>query len=70
LRTPQHTFPRRIEALVEAFSIRGLGLLADGWEKHSPFPNDSAFAGAIRQYRQNLMRQYQGISGGGPVCDP
>jgi hypothetical protein len=26
------------EALVEAFSIRGLGLLADSWERRPPFP--------------------------------
>ena len=32
------------EALVEAFSIRGLGLLADSWEQRPPFPNDAAFA--------------------------
>ena len=47
------------EALVEAFSIRGLGLLANSWEQRPPFPNDSAFAGAIRQYRQDLIEQYR-----------
>jgi hypothetical protein len=52
------------EALVEAFSIRGLGALADSWEKDPPFPGDSAFAGAIRQYRDNLVTKYQAIAAG------
>lgn len=47
------------EALVEAFSIRGLGLLADSWEQRPPFPHDSAFAGAIRKYRQDLIEKYR-----------
>ena len=37
------------EALVEAFSIRGLGLLADSWEQRPPFPNNAAFASNIRK---------------------
>jgi len=43
------------EALVEAFSIRGLRLLADSWEQSPPFAGDEAFAGEIRQYRANLF---------------
>jgi hypothetical protein len=46
------------EALVEAFSIRGLALLADSWEQRPPFPNDAAFADAIRRYRQDLVDKY------------
>ena len=42
------------EALVEAFSIRGLGLLADSRGERSPFPHDVAFADTIRKYRQML----------------
>jgi hypothetical protein len=60
------------EALVEAFSIRGLGLLADSWEQRPPFPNDAAFAGAIRKYRQDLIEQYRkpaGGAGGPPARD-
>lgn len=53
------------EALVEAFSIRGLGLLAASWEQRPPFPHDAAFAGAIRQYRQDLIHKYQS-----PPADP
>jgi len=43
------------EALVETFSIRGLLLLADSWERAPPFAGDTAFAGSIRQYRSNLL---------------
>ena len=50
------------EALVEAFSIRGLGPLADRWASDPPFPGDSAFAGAIRQYRSDLETHYQKIA--------
>jgi hypothetical protein len=50
------------EALAEAFSIRGLGLLADRWAITPPFPGDSAFAGAIRQYRDNLVIKYRTIA--------
>jgi len=51
------------EAMVEAFSIRGLAPLADAWERNPPFPGDSAFAGAIRQYRADLVAQYQKAGG-------
>jgi hypothetical protein len=57
------------EALVEAFSIRGLGLLADSWEERPPFPNDAAFADAIRKYRQNLIDKYAKPAEGPPVLD-
>jgi hypothetical protein len=46
------------ESLAEAFSLRGLGLLADSWEQNPPFPNDAAFAAAIRRYRQDLIDKY------------
>lgn len=54
------------EALVEAFSIRGLALLADSWERNPPFPGDAAHAGAIRQYRQNLIEHYKKSAPPGP----
>ena len=47
------------EALVEAFSIRGLGLLADSWERDPPFPGDAAFGNAIRGYRDDLLAKYR-----------
>ena len=50
------------EALVEAFSIRGLGLLADSWATNPPFPGDAAFAGAIRQYRDDLLTKYRAVA--------
>ena len=46
------------EAMVEAFSLRGLGLLATSWEQNPPFPGDNAFGGAIRQYRQTTIANY------------
>ena len=46
------------EALVEAFSIRGLGLLAESWETNPPFAGDAPFAQAIRQYRTGVIAGY------------
>lgn len=47
------------EAMVEAFSIRGLGLLAASWERNPPFAGDAPFGAAIRQYRGNLIESYK-----------
>jgi len=55
------------EALVEAFSIRGLGLLAESWERNPPFPNNEAFADAIRKYRQNLIEKYEASGAAQPL---
>jgi hypothetical protein len=58
------------EALVEAFSLRGLGFLADDWAREPPFPNDAAFADAIRGYRETVLAgcraaaQEQGMAAG------
>jgi hypothetical protein len=57
------------EALVEAFSIRGLGLLADSWERRPPFPHDAAFADAIRKYRQDLIEKYRKPAGKPPALN-
>jgi len=46
------------EALVEAFSIRGLGRLAEGWKQDPPFVGDNAFGNAIADYRQNIIQHY------------
>jgi hypothetical protein len=48
------------EAMVEAFSIRGLGLLAASWERNPPFAGDAAFGAAIREYRENLIKKHRG----------
>jgi hypothetical protein len=47
------------ESLAEAFSMRGLGLLAGEWERRPPFPNDSRYAQALRNYRHNLVEKYR-----------
>jgi hypothetical protein len=54
------------EAFAEAFSIRGLGLLAASWEENPPFAGDALFANAIRQYRQNLVDNYKKAAPPGP----
>jgi hypothetical protein len=54
------------EAIVEAFSIRGLGLLADSWEQNPPFPGDAGFARFIRQYRADLIEKYRAAAPPGP----
>jgi len=50
------------EALVESFSIRGLGLLATSWEQDPPFPGDTAFGGAIRTYRDRVLAGYRAFA--------
>ncbi|SEE50478.1 hypothetical protein SAMN05444164_8378 [Bradyrhizobium erythrophlei] len=46
------------EALVEAFSLRGLSLLADSWSRDPPFRDDSGFGAAVAVYRQNIVQRY------------
>jgi hypothetical protein len=48
------------ESMVEAFSIRGLGRLAASWERNPPFAGNESFGGAIREYRENLIKKYRG----------
>ena len=50
------------EALVEAFSLRGLGKLADSWELRPVFANDAPFADAIRRYRRRAIENYAKIA--------
>jgi hypothetical protein len=57
------------ESMVEAFSIRGLGLLAESWARNPPFPGDAAFASAIRDYRANLIAKYKRAAGELPGDD-
>jgi hypothetical protein len=54
------------ESMVEAFSIRGLGRLADDWQRDPPFRGDNAFSASIRQYREDLVRRYQKAGGQAP----
>jgi hypothetical protein len=51
------------ECLAEAFAIRGLASLADGWERNPPFPNDLRYAQAIRDYRRALIEKYRSAAG-------
>jgi hypothetical protein len=48
------------ECLAEAFTIRGLGLLATSWERNPPFEGNAAFANSILAYRNNLIERYKG----------
>jgi hypothetical protein len=50
------------EALVEAFSLRGLELLANDWGHAPPFPNDTAYACSIRSYRETILASYRTIA--------
>ncbi len=50
------------ESLAEAFTIRGLGLLAASWESDPPFADDAEFANAIRRYRNDLINKYKARS--------
>jgi hypothetical protein len=45
------------EALVEAFSLRGLALLANSWSTSPPFKDDSGFGAAVTVYRQNIVER-------------
>jgi hypothetical protein len=51
------------EAMVEAFSLRGLRPLATGWKDNPPFAGDHAFGDAIAKYRQNIINRYAGLAG-------
>jgi hypothetical protein len=44
------------ETLVEAFSFRGLGRLAESWRARAPFPNDNAYADSILDYRDRSLQ--------------
>jgi hypothetical protein len=57
------------ESLAEAFSMRGLGLLADEWERDPPFPNDSHYGEALRNYRRNLIEKYRKAAAPQPETD-
>jgi hypothetical protein len=50
------------EALVEAFSPRGRGLLADSWAQSPPVQGDKEFSDKIRDYRTDILTRYQGYA--------
>jgi hypothetical protein len=46
------------EAMVESFSIHGLGRLAESWKQDPPFAGDNAFGDAIAGYRRDIIQRY------------
>ena len=52
-----------------SFSVRGLNLLADSWERNPPFPNDYRYGQALRNYRRDLIEKYRKAGGPQPVED-
>jgi hypothetical protein len=50
------------EAMVESFSVRGLGQLAESWKRNPPFAGDNAFGDSIAHYRQNIIQQYSALA--------
>ena len=50
------------EAMVEAFSLRGLGQLARAWKATPPFAGDNAYGDAIAGYRQNVIDKYRQLA--------
>jgi hypothetical protein len=46
------------EAIVEAFSLRGLGRFAQSWKQSPPFADDSAYGTAIADYREDIIEVY------------
>jgi hypothetical protein len=49
------------EALVEAFSLRGLRLLADDWLHAAPFPDDADYSASILSYRKTILAGHREI---------
>ncbi|WP_246679650.1 hypothetical protein [Mesorhizobium sp. B2-3-5] len=50
------------EALVEAFSLRGLGRLAKDWKENPPFAGDNAFGDLIGNYGEDIIRGYSALA--------
>jgi hypothetical protein len=57
------------ESMVEAFSIRGLGLLAKSWEQDPPYAGTNDFGQAIWQYRAKVIEGYRQPDGPAPGAD-
>ncbi|WP_151005325.1 hypothetical protein [Methylobacterium soli] len=50
------------EASAEAFSLRGLGLLAEAWRRDPPFGGDSGYARSIFEYRDHTLEGYNELA--------
>ena len=48
--------------MVEAFSLRGLGRLAESWKLNPPFPGDNGFGDSIADYRANIIERYGSLA--------
>ena len=46
------------ESLAEAFTLRGLGLLAASWESDPPLANEAAYANEVRYQRDYRIKPY------------
>ena len=42
--------------------MRGLARLAQGWQKAPPFTGDAAYSDAIRDYRKNILTEYEQLA--------
>src|SRR5262245_62315211 len=59
------------EALVEAFSLRGLGRLAESWKHNPPFLGDNQFGEGIAVYRKDVTERYAKLAAEqGLTADP
>jgi transposase len=52
------------EALVEAFTLRGLALVADSWEQDPWLPGETGFSRHLRRYREFLIAGYRNGAAG------
>jgi hypothetical protein len=50
------------ESLAEAFTLRGLGLLAANWERDPPFANDAGYANEIRYQRDHQINPHTALN--------
>ena len=50
------------EAMVEAFSLRGLRRLAKGWKENPPFAGDNAFGDSVGNYSEDMVRGYGALA--------
>ena len=52
------------EALVEAFTLRGLALMADSWEQDPWLPGEATYSKDLRRYRGFLIGGYRNAAAG------
>ncbi len=52
------------EALVEAFTLRGLALIADSWEQDPWLPGETRYSKDLRRYREFLIGGYRNGAAG------